>query len=103
MPTYAELMEIIKSNEIRGYFHYTKSKLIELLVIWGLIPEKHGNNKQEKIIKDIDPKYSFLRQIRKNPKKVELYDLKTDKVVIYPSIYKLVSPWINIYRSYWYV
>ena len=48
MPTFAELMEILKANEIRGYSHYTKSKLIDLLVKRGLIPEKHGNNKQEK-------------------------------------------------------
>ena len=53
-----------------------------------MIPEKHCNTKTEKIIKDIDPKYSFLKQIRKNPKKVEIYDLKTCKVVLYPSIYK---------------
>ena len=58
MPTYAELMEILKANETRGYSHYTKSKL------------------------------SFLRQIRKNPKKVEINDLEADKVVLYPSIYK---------------
>ena len=55
-----------------------------------MIPEKHGNNKQEKMINDIDPKYSFLRQRRKNPKKVEIHDLETDKVVLYPSIYKAV-------------
>ena len=48
MPTYAELLEILKANEIRGYSHYTKSKLIDLLVKRGLIPEKQGNNKQEK-------------------------------------------------------
>ena len=48
MPTYAELMEILKANEIRGYSHYMKSKLIDLLVKRGLIPEKHGKNKQEK-------------------------------------------------------
>ena len=59
-----------------------------MLVKIGLIPEKHGKNKQEKIIKDIDPKYYFLKQIRSNPKKVEIYDLETDKVVLYPSIYK---------------
>ena len=40
------------------------------------------------MINDIDPKYNFLRQIRKNPKKVEINDLETDKVVLYPSIYK---------------
>ena len=60
-------MEILKANEIRGYSHYTKSKLIDLLVKRGLIPEKHGKNKQEKMIKNLDPKYNFLRQIRKNP------------------------------------
>ena len=40
------------------------------------------------MIKDIDPKYNFLRQIRKNSRKVEIHDLETDKVVLYPSIYK---------------
>ena len=43
MPTYAELMEILKANEIRRYSHYVKSKLIDLLV-----KRKHGKNKQEK-------------------------------------------------------
>ena len=52
MATYTELMEIPKTNDIRGYSNYTKSILIDLLVI-------HGNNKQEKMIKDIDPKYNF--------------------------------------------
>ena len=33
-------------------------------------------------------KYIFLRQIRKNPKKVQVHDLETDEVAIYPSIYK---------------
>ena len=47
MPTYAELMEILKPNEIRGHSYYTKSKLIDLLVKRELIPAKHGNNKQE--------------------------------------------------------
>ena len=85
MPTYAELMEILTANEIRGYSHYTKSKLIDLLIKRGLIPEKYANNKQVKAKKDINPKYNFLRQIRSNPKKVEIHDLETDKVVFYPS------------------
>ena len=87
MPTCAELMEILKDNQIRGYSHYTKSKLIDLLIKRGLIPEQY-TNKQEKAKKDIDPKYIFLREICKNPKKVEIHDLETDKVVLYPSIYK---------------
>ena len=53
-----------------------------------MIPEKYGTNKQEKAKKDIDPKYNFLRQICRNPKKVEIHDLETDEVVLYPSIYK---------------
>ena len=48
MPKYAALMEILKANEIRGYSHYTKSKLIDLLVKRWLIPEKHGKNKHDK-------------------------------------------------------
>ena len=59
-----------------------------MLVKRGLIPEKHDTNKQEKIIKDIDPKYNFLKQIRNNQKKVKIHDLETDKVVLYPFIYK---------------
>ena len=81
-------MEILKANEIRGYSHYNKSKLIDLLIKRLLIPEQYGTNKQEKAKKDIDPKYIFLIEIRKNPKNVEIHDLETDKVVLYPSIYK---------------
>ena len=61
MPTSAGLMEILKENEIRGYSHYTKSKLNDLLFKRGLIPEKYATNKQEREKKDIDPKYNFLR------------------------------------------
>ena len=57
-------------------------KLIDLLFKRGLIP-----NKQEKAWKDINPKYSFPRQIRSNLKMVEIHDLEADKVVIYPSKY----------------
>ena len=59
-----------------------------MLIKRGSIPEKLGKNKQEIMIKDIDPIYNFLRRIRKNSKKVEIHDLETDKVVLYPSIYK---------------
>ena len=48
MPTYTEVMEILKTNEIRGYSHYTKSKLIDLLVKRELIPEIHGKNINKK-------------------------------------------------------
>ena len=86
MPTSVDLKKILKQNQIRGYSHYTKSKLIDLLVKKGLIPEKYDTNKQVKAKKDIDHKYNFLRQICSNPRKVEIHDLETDKVVLYPSI-----------------
>ena len=86
MPTYAELIEILKANKIRGYSHYTKSTLIDLLIKRGLILEKYDANKQVKARYDIYPKYYFLKQIRSNPKKGEIHDLETDKVVLYPSI-----------------
>ena len=58
-----------------------------MLVKRGLIPEKHGKNQKEKMIKNLDPKYYFLKQIRSKPK-VEIHDLETDKVFLHPSIYK---------------
>ena len=39
MPTYAQLMEILKANKIRGYSHYTKTNLVDLLGERGLMPE----------------------------------------------------------------
>ena len=59
MPTYAELMKILKANEIRGYSHYTKSKLIDLLIKRGLMPVTYVTNKQEKAKKDIMQKVIF--------------------------------------------
>ena len=59
-----------------------------MLLRRGLIPEKYENNKQVRAKKDIDPIYNFLRQGHSNPKKVEMHDLETEKVDLYPSIYK---------------
>ena len=88
MPTYAEIKEIIKDNRTKGQSHYTKSNLIDLLDKRGLIPDKYDTSKQVTAKKDINTKYTFLRQIRSNSKKVEIHDLETDKVVFYPTIYK---------------
>ena len=90
MPTYAQLVANLKANEIRGYSHYSKSKLVNLLGERELMPEKYDIIIQDKSKKDIEPKYIFLRQIRSNPKKFESLDLETDKVVFYPSIYMVV-------------
>ena len=53
MPTYAELMEILKANEIRGYSPGTRSKLIDLLFKRRLIPKNMiliSKKKQRKIL-----------------------------------------------------
>ena len=48
------------------------------------------------MIKDIDSKYNFLMQIRKNPKQVEIHDLETDKVDFILLYTRLLWPWIKI-------
>ena len=48
MLTFAQLKEIPKENQIKGYSHYTKSKLIDLLDKRRLISEKYETNKQVK-------------------------------------------------------
>ena len=73
-----------------------------MLIKRGLIPEKYDTNKQVKARKDIDPTYYFLKQIRSNPKKVEIHDLETDKIVF-------ILPYTRLFglgsksRSNWYL
>ena len=50
--------------------------------------EKYDITIQDKSKKDIDSKNIFIRQIRSNPRKVQIHDLETDQVAIYPSIYR---------------
>ena len=54
----------------------------------GLIPEKYETNKQVNAKKDIEQKFNFLREGQSHQKKVEIHDLETDKVDLYPTIYK---------------
>ena len=69
MLTFTQLKKILKKHQIKGYSHYAKSKLIDLLDKRELIPEKYETNKQVKAKKD--PKYNFLREGHSHPKKVE--------------------------------
>ena len=52
------------------------------------MPEKYDIIIKDKSKKDIDPKYIFIMQIRSNPRKVQIHDLETYEVAIYPSIYR---------------
>ena len=79
----SELREILHENKIRGYSHYTKKHLIELLREKDLLPEE-----QLRPEKEIDPKFERLKTIRKDPKEVVLRCIETDEELTFPSIYK---------------
>ena len=43
---------------------------------------------RENTMKEINPKYNFLKHIRNNPKKAEIQDMETGEIIIYSSMYK---------------
>ena len=67
-----------KENKIRGYLHYNKSELVDVLVKRGLLPDTMNittitsQSERENTKKEINPKYNFLKHIRDNPTKVEI-------------------------------
>ena len=85
---------MLKKNEIRGYLHYNKSELIDVLIKRGLLPETINNTtitsqlERESTKKEINPKYNFLKHIRNSSKKVEIPDIETDEIMVYSSMYK---------------
>ena len=89
-----ELKAMLKENKTRGYLHYNKSELVDVLVKRGLLPEtiKITTNtslcEQENTKKEINLRYNFLKHIRNSPKKVEMQDMKMGEITIYSSMYK---------------
>ena len=81
-----ELREILRQNKIKGYSHYNKKQLVELLKGKGLLPEEPP--KPEKPKKEIDPRFIKLNTIRTNPKRVALKNIETGDELTFPSIYK---------------
>ena len=88
MISLTELRAMLKENKIRGYLHYNKSELVDLLVKKGLpdtmnittitsLPERENTKKE------INPKYNFLKHIRNSPKKVGIQDMETGEITIY--------------------
>ena len=64
----AELRAMLKKNKIRGYLHYNKSELIDVLIKRGFPPETVNITtitERENTKKEITPKYNFLKNIRK--------------------------------------
>ena len=88
------LRAMLKENKIRGYLHYNKSELVEVLVKRGLLPDTMNITtitslpERENIKKEINPKYNYLKHIRNSPKKVEIQDMETGEIIIYSFMYK---------------
>ena len=92
--SWTELRAMLKENKIRGYHHYIKSELVDVLVKSGLLPNtmnittitsipKRKNSKRE-----INPRYNFLKHIRNSPKKGEIQDMEAGEIIIYSTMYK---------------
>ena len=89
-----ELRAILKKNKIKGYLHYNKSELIDVLIKRGLLPQTTNvttitsQPERENTKKERNPKYNFLKHIRNSPKKVEIRDIETDEIILYSSMNK---------------
>ena len=94
MISLTELGAMLKENKIRGYLHYNKSELVDVLVTRGLLPETikittiTSLPELEDTKKERNRKYNFLKHIRNSPKKVEIRDIETDEIILYSSMYK---------------
>ena len=97
MISLTELKATLKENKIRGYLHYNKSELVDVLVKRWLLPETikittiTSLSERENTKKKINPKYKFLTHIRYSPKKVEIQDMETGEIIIYSSMFKAVK------------
>ena len=88
MRSLTELRAMLKENKIRGYPHYSKSELVDVLVKRGLLPETikiitiTSLTEREDTKKEINPKYNFLNYIRHSPKKVEIQDMEMGEIIV---------------------
>ena len=94
MMSLTELRAMLNENKIRGYLHYNKSKLVDVLVKRELVPETikvttiTSIPEREDTKKERNPKYNFQKHIRNSSKKVEIRDIETDEIIVYSSMYK---------------
>ena len=93
MISLTELRTMLKENKIRGYLHYNKSELVDVLVKRELLLEiikitTITSLPERDTKKELNPKYRFLKHIRNSPKKVEIRDIETGEIIVYSSMYK---------------
>ena len=53
-----------------------------------ILPETSRTKKRESAKREIDLKYSFIKHIGNSKKKVQIRNMETYEVVVYPSMYK---------------
>ena len=93
MISLTELRAMLKENKIRGYLHYNKSELVDVLVKTGLLSDTMNITtitslpERENTKKERNPKYNFLKHIRNSPKKVEIRDMETGEIIVYSSMH----------------
>ena len=94
MISLTELRAMLKKNKIRGYLHYNKSELIDVLIQRGLLPETFNVTtitslpERENANNEINPKHNFQKKIRNSPEKVVIRDMETDEIIVYSFMYK---------------
>ena len=94
MISLTELRAMLKENKIRGYLHYNKSEIVDVLVKKGLLPETikittiTSLPERENTKIQINARYNFLKHLRNSPKKVEIQEMETGEIIIYSSMYK---------------
>ena len=101
MISLTQLRAMLKENKRRGYLHYNKSELVDVLVKRGLLPETMNITtitsllEQENPKKEINHKYNFLKHIRNSPKKAEIRDIEMMKLLYILLCIRLLRHLIN--------
>ena len=94
MISLTELRAMLKKNKIRGYIHYNKSELIDVLIKGGLLPDTMKITtitslpQRENTKKEINPKSNFLKHVRNSPKKADIRGKETVEINVYSSMCK---------------
>ena len=97
MISLTELRGMLKNNKIRGYLHYNKSVLIDVLIERVLLTDTMNITtitslpERENTRKEINPKYNFRKHIRNSPKKVEIQDMEMVEIIVYSFMYKVAK------------
>lgn len=103
-----ELKDLVRTHRLTGCSHMNKRDIMERLISHGIIskmeiilPNPTENYVGQKKKRDRD--HTYLKNIRKNSKCVELKNIDTNEVHILPSIYRAakflnVNPGLVCYR-----